>query len=224
MRRPLGTLAAGATRFHPALLPFFILLPVVVVVLLIGIPGNVNTLVRYMDKPIVKNQARYRHMLLSLPRVPVAKQVPRDVVPEPQLAHFVTIGWLLDGVAYGRIPKPAHISAADEAMDALRLSFRQLPFKRPASLSDLCRPLTKSWVFHLDKHQRVTLGTFSGSSRLTPVSADVGDTPPFLVITVLGPVLEAVRPVTFRVSSESRYPGRICAAPAIIHAAEAASR
>ena len=117
-----------------------LLVPVVVVVLLIGIPGNVNVLVDYMDTPIVKNQERYRHMMLSLPRVPVAKQVPRDVVPEQQLAHFVTIGWLLDGVASGRIPKPAHISAADEAMDALRLSFRQLRFDQALAVRRLPAP------------------------------------------------------------------------------------
>jgi hypothetical protein len=162
-------------------------------------------------------------MLLSLPRVPVAKQVPRGVVPEQQLAHFVTIGWLLDGVASGRIPKPAHISAADEAMDALRLSFRQLRFDQ-ASPFDVCRPLTKSWVFHLDKNQRLTLATVSGTARLTPVSMDAGDTPPFFVITVLGPLLEAVRPVTFRVTSVGRYPGRVCATRALIRAAVAASR
>ena len=36
--------------------------------------------------------------MLSLPRVPIAKEVPREVKPDQFLAHFVTIGWLLDGV------------------------------------------------------------------------------------------------------------------------------
>jgi hypothetical protein len=199
------------------------LAPVVVVVLLIGIPGNVNVLVDYMDTPIVKNQARYRQMILSLPRVPAAKQVPRDVIPDQQFAHFVTIGWLLDGVASGRIPKPAHISAADEAMDALRLSFRQLRFNRAVPF-DVCVPLTKPMVFRLDTNQRVTLATVSGTARLTPVSAQPGDTPPFLMITVAGPILEAVRAVDFRVTSVGPYPGRVCAAPALIRAARATSR
>jgi hypothetical protein len=199
------------------------LVPVVVVALLIGIPGNVNALVDYTDSPIVKNQARYRHMMLSLPRISVAKHVPRTVTPEQQRAHFVTIGWLLDGVASGRIPKPAHISAADKAMDVLRLSFRQLRFVRASPL-DICTPLTKPLVFHLEKNQRVTLATVSGAARLTPVSVDPGDTPPFLVITVLGPILEAVRPVTFRVTSGGQNPGRACATPALIHAAALASR
>ena len=81
---------------------------VVIVVLVVGIPSNVNVIVNYMHRRIVKNQAPYKQMMLSLPRVPTAKEVPRDVKPDQFLAHFVTIGWLLDGVASGRIPKPAH--------------------------------------------------------------------------------------------------------------------
>ena len=66
------------------------------------------------------------------------------------------------------------------------------------------------------------MATVSGTARLTPVSVGTGDTPPFLVITVLGPILEAVRPVTFQVTSLGRYPGRVCATPALIHAAKPA--
>ena len=75
--------------------------PVVVVVLVIGIPGNVNVIVDYMHRPFVRNQVVYRRMMLSLPQVAAAKEAPRGLTPDRELAHFVTIGWLLDGVPLG---------------------------------------------------------------------------------------------------------------------------
>src|SRR4029078_12608638 len=67
---------------------------VVVVVLLIGIPSNVNVIVNYMHRGVVENQTAYKQMMLSLPRVPTAKQVPRDVVPDQSLSHVGTVRWL----------------------------------------------------------------------------------------------------------------------------------
>ena len=99
--------------------------PVVVVLLLIGVPGNINAIVDHMNKPVVQNQA---HVSAHAPHAPRRRREggTRDAaIPDQEFAHFVTIGWLLDGVASGRIPKPKHISPADEAMDTIRLSFLQ---------------------------------------------------------------------------------------------------
>ena len=54
-----------------------ILTPAVAVLLLVGIPGNLKVITDYMDRPIVQNQASYKRMMLSLPRVAAAKEVSR---------------------------------------------------------------------------------------------------------------------------------------------------
>jgi len=191
-----------------------LLAPLVIVGLLVGIPGNINVIVNYMHKPIVVNQQAYRDMMLSLQRVPAAKQVPRSAVPEVQLAHFVTIGWLLDGAASGRIPRPGRISAADTAMDTLRLTLERTPSQY--ALGNLCVGIRSSPVFHLAKGQAITVRALSGSVRVTPATIDPGATYPFYVVTVVGPTLVAREPVSFRLSNLGARHGQVCGKPPII--------
>ena len=77
------------------------LLPLAVIVFVVGVPGNISAMRRhgFVDRGSALT-------MLTLPRVPMAEKVPRDTRPEPILAHEVTIGWLLDGVASGKIPPP----------------------------------------------------------------------------------------------------------------------
>ena len=97
---------------------------------------------------------------------PAAKEVPRDVKPEQFLAHFVTIGWLLDGVASGRIPKPGPIPAANDAMNELRLSFHQFAGGRLPT--DDCSGLATPLVFDLQPGQRIIVQGPSSSIRVVP--------------------------------------------------------
>jgi hypothetical protein len=195
---------------------------VVVVVLLIGIPSNVNVIVDYMHRGVVENQTAYKHMMLTLPRVPTAEQVPRDVVPDQTLAHFVTIGWLLDGVAAGRIPEPAPLTPADEAMADLRLSFRQ----EAAALApnDVCVKVTSGDVWSLEPGQRIVMRAPSGSVRVLPAEEGVFKTTPFRIVTVAGANVVAVRPVQFRLTVDvPDVPlAQVCADKAIVQAAQAA--
>jgi len=192
---------------------------VVVVVLLVGIPSNVNVIVDYMHRPIVENQAAYKQMMLSLPRVPTARQVPRDVKPEQYLAHFVTIGWLLDGVASGRIPKPAPFAPGEEAMADLRLSFRQVGAPAP---NVKCVTVTSHDLWSLEPGQRIIMRAPSGSVRVLPAEEGVFKTTPFRIVTVVGANLVAVRPVQFRLTVD--VPGvtlaQVCADPEIVRAAQ----
>jgi hypothetical protein len=192
----------------------------VVVVLLLGIPSNVNVLVNYMHRGIIENQTAYKQMMLSLPRVPTAKQVPRDVKPEQYLAHFVTIGWLLDGVKSGRIPRPAPITPAEAAMADLRLSFRQTaPALTP---DDVCVKVSSHDEWSLQPGQRLVIHAPNGSVRVLPESEGVFKTTPFRIITVAGANVVAVRPVRFRLSVD--VPGvliaQVCADRAIVLAAK----
>jgi len=103
-----------------------VLAPVVLVLLLVGIPGNVNAL-RERRRDERSFQSQYRRLILTLPRVPVAHEVPRSTRPEQQLAKPLTLGWLLDGVASGRIPKPKKVTGVDAATATLHLALNQAP-------------------------------------------------------------------------------------------------
>jgi hypothetical protein len=193
---------------------------VVVAVLVVGIPGNLNVISTYMTRPIVTHQVEYKQMMLSLPYVPAAKQVPTVVKPDQQLAHFVTIGWLLAGAASGRIPKPSTISSENEAMDTLRLSFEQGPGKRVPG--DTCVDVAHRHLFTLAAGQQLVVRAPSGSFRFAPSTTDTYGVFPFEAIPVAGSIFTAVRPVTFRTNGTSSVFGQLCAAPAIIRATNAA--
>jgi hypothetical protein len=215
------TLPALAVAADTVMRRFRPLSVVVVAVIVVGIPGNLNVIDTYMTRPIVTNQVAYRQMMLSLPYVAVAKEVPAAVKPEQQLAHFVTIGWLLAGAASGRIPKPSTISPADQAMDTLRLSFEQGPGRRVPG--DVCVAVARQHVFTLTTGQQLVVRAPSGSFRFLPAAtAGTYGTYPFLAITPAGSIFTAVRPLTFRTSGAPSVYGQLCATPSIIQATNAA--
>ena len=96
-----------------------------------------------------RTRRAYKRMMLSLPRVPTAKEVPRDVMPDQYLAHFVTIGWLLDGVALGAHPEAgAHSRPPTIAMDddpvVVPAAVRADRAARPTTASSSTTPLVFS--------------------------------------------------------------------------------
>ncbi len=192
----------------------------VVVVLLAGVPGNVRVISDYMHKGIITNQKSYKAMMLSLPRSPVAKDVPRDVKPEQFLARFITVGWLLDGVAAGRIPKPGPIPAANKEMDVLRLSFHQ--YKHGVRTTDECTGLATPLVFELDPGQRIVVLGPTSSIRVIPVSSPFLGTFPWRVVTRVGNELVAVRPVQFRLVNDFAPIAQVCSDLKTMTAARAA--
>ena len=103
-----------------------VLAPVALAVFLVGIPGNVDALLQRRRSEL-SFQTENRRLILTLPRVPAAHEVPRSTRPEQQLAKPLTLGWLLDGVASGRIPKPAYISPVGAATATLHLALNQQP-------------------------------------------------------------------------------------------------
>jgi hypothetical protein len=196
--------------------------PAVIVLLLVGVPGNVNAIITYMDRPVVQEQSQYRRMILSLPQVAAARKVPRGTIPDQEFAHFVTIGWLLDGVASGRIPKPAHITPADEAMSTIRLSFKQsrLGF-RPG---DKCAGLALGpLVFDLKKGDSFLVVAKGRQQEFLPPKPLAGDAYRFYPITVAGPLFTVQTPVTFRAVDAGPGFAQVCASPSVIRAARIAA-
>jgi hypothetical protein len=106
-------------------------LPVAVAIFLIGVPGNISALAS-AQRRLKPTYTTTRRLMSSLPRVPMARRVPRSVRPDPVGAEPVTIGWLLDAVAQHRLPAPARISPVELATDDFRLSFLQHAGVAPA--------------------------------------------------------------------------------------------
>jgi hypothetical protein len=107
--------------------------PVVLVLLVVGIPGNIADVDRN-----VASAARYREfrrVIGALPRDELARSVPRSLHPTPSFAAEVTVGWLLDGAEDGRIPR-AGATPVQRATDSLRLSLEQRDAPLPS-----CPPL-----------------------------------------------------------------------------------
>jgi hypothetical protein len=150
-----------------------ILIPVVVVLFLVGIPGNVNALLQ-QRRSERSFQSEYRRLILTLPRVPVAHEVPRSTRPEQRLAKPLTIGWLLDGVASGSIPRPAEITPVDAATASLHIALNQQP---DAFGTKACRNTTTPLDLELSASQSIGIHgvvqivyTTPGGVRSRPVT------------------------------------------------------
>jgi hypothetical protein len=101
-----------------------VLAPVVVLLLLVGVPGNIA---KIGDN--VGPAARYREqrrVISALPGLANARGVPRSLHPTPSFAAEVTVGWLLDAQRDGHIPAVRPASARERATDRLRLSIEQV--------------------------------------------------------------------------------------------------
>ncbi len=137
------------------------------VVLVAGIPGNVMALSDHADGN-EQLQRQYRKIILTLPRVELAREVPRSVRPEPGLAFPVTIGWLLDGVDDGRIPPPAELEPNIVAANEVRLSFAQTGRDPDVACSDVPLPA------RMDIDEGDVLHFAGGRLRVVPAGGRAG--------------------------------------------------
>jgi hypothetical protein len=164
-----------------------------VLLLLVGIPGNVDFIVHY-DKR-VKNLLGSPDLMLALPRAPFARDAPRALRPAPDLAPYVTIGWLRDGVAAGRIPDPARVAPLTAATANLRLSLLQSD--RPTTASH-CRVLRAPVTRTLTRGQSIVFN--AGRLRVAQAAN------PFIQVSYgiwYGRTLVAVRgPLTLQLASD----------------------
>ncbi len=153
------------------------LVPLATAMFLAGIPANLHAAHRAQRFLNARDTAT-RSTMLSLAFDPIAREVPRSVIPEPTTAGAVTIGWLLDaadgrrlpGSAYRAVPSPRLL-----ASDDFRLSFARARQRAPHAA---CRTFREPVVMEL--HQGDALGVFSNAVYVEPVgSALVGIRPLF---------------------------------------------
>ncbi len=191
-----------------------LLMPLMLALFLIGIPGNIRDLANF-EHGQRQSQASYRQLMLSLPHVAFATQVPRAVRPEPQLAYLTTIGWLLDGARSGRIPAPPHIPARLRASDIFRLSLEQsqasapgTPCRNPSPPIRVALTRGESLRFRggslivaprradLRATLRLSYSPHNGGTltAVAPVDVILSDAAPFVPATVCGSALRNAKP------------------------------
>jgi hypothetical protein len=140
-----------------------------IAVLLIGVPGNIASANDYARHQQTIDDAT-KQIMLSVPRAPLARQVPRSVRPDPNRAPTLTVGWLLDGVKSGRVPATRAPTPREARTNDLRLSLSELD--RKSGLA--CRPLSARVELHLRKGDTVGIvGRVLAISLVPPGSAPV---------------------------------------------------
>lgn len=95
--------------------------PVLFVVTLVGVVANANALQSHEDAAR-KGTLAFRNSVLLIPRLPVAQEVPPKSLPFLGSASPITIGWLLQSLHQGRLPRPTDVTPRINALATLRLS------------------------------------------------------------------------------------------------------
>ncbi len=90
--------------------------------LTIAIVGNVRLFDNAGQRRAADFQRDFRKSFFLVPRLPIASAVPGGLHPEIGLAPWVTLGWMRDGVASGRIPSPGAVDPVTIASSELHLA------------------------------------------------------------------------------------------------------
>jgi hypothetical protein len=159
----LAVAAENVAKRWKALAPFMI------VVLAIGIPGNVQSFVDGTHGLVAQTRGS-RAFILSVARNPIAKDLPRTL-PAYALSPDLTIGWLLDSVPSGRLPSPGRLTR-----DQLATQTRTLALQRSLARPKPCRPLPHSAVRVL--HEGDSLRAESGRIDVVYLASDGGESVP----------------------------------------------
>ncbi len=173
----------------------------VVMILLVGVPGNVRKLASYTDQSLL-NRKDFRTAVLEAPRLPRAAELPPETSPAiPTRFAGLTLSWLIDSLPSGRIPEPRRLTATEIATQTMRLALR--PGVDPATRG--CRTFTAAGVIVLRARQRMTLK--SGLATVAYVDPDgtVASPGPFAPVT-----LGAAIPLRVRVEPLERTKIVVC--------------
>ncbi len=136
------TLPALAVAADAIVRRWRVLTPVLAILFLIAIPWNIDQFEQPVFGPAY--MARRKEVLTNVVRVPEARQVPRTVKPIPDifLGDGVTIGFLLDAQASGKLHAPTgRMSPQLRNEMRVRLGVSQGPGGFPVSCEEHGKPL-----------------------------------------------------------------------------------
>jgi hypothetical protein len=150
------------------------LAPLLMVLLVIGIPGNVEAIGLSGPAQITKGN---KHLVLAVPQSPYAGRVPRSLPLDQAGLDGVRVGWLLDGVRSGRIPTPSVVAPETAAAATLMLVLRQSA--EPVATKE-CRGVSDGVTVETDERDVFVLhgGAVEARVRLTNGSLSVPRTFP----------------------------------------------
>ncbi len=136
----------------------------IVVVLLAGLPANINQLHDYSPRYATPPGTRYA--IVSLSRLPHAYQLRNTHTPYPDSRLSVeglTVSWLID--SGDRIPNPGPIKPGVSAAEELEF------FVQPATPGPnlVCHPLTRPLIFEIKRHQTFTIERGYANVKYLPV-------------------------------------------------------
>jgi hypothetical protein len=128
-----------------------LLAPAVVVVLMVGIPGNLD--ITWNQTGPGRADRNERAIFKAFATIPAADEGAGWERPDPNSAGPVTLAWLRDVIEAGRLDPPAYVSpqVAEEA--ELRLSLQQVRRRRRF---DACQVVTEPLRLHLEKGDSFT--------------------------------------------------------------------
>jgi hypothetical protein len=174
----------------------------IVVLLLLGLPGNVHDLRTYANLS-ARDRAAFRREVLTAPRLPIARRLPRTLKPSPTASFTgLSLGWLVDSLPSGRIPAPRHVTAVERSTLELRLALQ----RAYVPTHDGCRTLRRTERRNLPTYHKLTLR--SGTASITYVPLDGARSVPLLFqpgtsyIAVAGPLALEIEP--------GQQPTRLC--------------
>ena len=186
-----------------------VLLPLAVAVLVVGIPGNLRGVARAQVQ-LNPLYSKVRFAILAVPRDPLAAHVPRTLRPEQLSSRDVTVGWLLDGVAQNRIPRPPFTILDLRKSSNFRLSLYQHDGAAPTTV---CTTLHKPVQLVLRKGE--TLGVYDNPIALIPAVLPYLVGPGLVFVPDEGHAVSVLRPIRrVEISPyDRRRPPRICTGP-----------
>jgi hypothetical protein len=109
---------------------------VIPAVLLAGLVGNITQFSSHADTA----SSSVKQAILTAGQLPLARELPRSLQPEPFFAGEVTLGWLLDNEPTGRIPPPDHLTRSQIATATLRYVLQHSDHQQQRSCHALVRP------------------------------------------------------------------------------------
>jgi hypothetical protein len=177
--------------------------------LLVGVPGNVARANDFAQRQRPRDDAT-RQLMLSIVQSPLARRVPRELRPEPNLAPTLTIGWLLDGVASGRVPVRSP-GPARARHNRLRLSLMELDHASGLP----CRELDAPTQIRLAKGDRIGIfGTVLVVlvTRPSETTAPVGFGTALLNPSFLHTLVAVAGPLTLRIARAPSSVAALCTA------------
>jgi hypothetical protein len=175
----------------------------VIAVFLVGVPGNLDA----FSDGLLNSRGwhdEYRQYMLNAARMPLAADVPRDARPEKSFAPWVTMGWLVDGVAAGRVPEPDSVDATMQADATLEVAL--VPAGSPRGR---CQPVTRETQVELQRGHVIEVN--GGVTVVHVVDDAVSSTPKSLPARGPNQRLVARLPLTVRLlPTDLTRPPRVC--------------